>query len=141
MTDPFSRDDKSITPRAFTDADGRARLTEHFAVSGQSNAFQRFGSFSPWGRWLEVSAADHRTRRISLTEVLGAFDDPTRTEACKVLLSRGQTHDNSFDDVAGVYSADNGFFDCLFMIESDGASRGHGIHRDAAYIASEDMVT
>ena len=60
IADPFSYDPDSVTPRAFADVDGHARLTGRFVASGERNAFRTMGTFSPWGRWLEVSAAGHR---------------------------------------------------------------------------------
>jgi hypothetical protein len=120
MTDSLPRVENPITPRAFTDSAGCARLTDRFVTSGDRNAFQVMGVFSPWGRWLEVSAADHRTLRIPLTEVLGHFPDPVRPGLHKVALARGETRENSFQNLAGSYSHSNGFLSRWFQIEPDG---------------------
>jgi len=120
MTDPFSFDPTSLPPGALTDSAGRACLTGRFVASGQCNAFQRMGVFSPWGRWLEVSAADHRTRRIPLPEVLGQFADPAGPGVRKLTLARGETRENAFRDLAGVYIAGRGFGGRCFEIEPDG---------------------
>jgi hypothetical protein len=120
LTDPFSLDQYPVTPKAFTDANGQARLTGRFVVSGQRNAFQTLGLFSPWGRWLEVSAVDHPTRRIPLTEVVGPFADPARPVLRKVSLAGGATRKNPFRDLAGVYCGGGGFGGRWFEIEADG---------------------
>jgi hypothetical protein len=121
MTDAFPRDRGSFTPRDFTDADGRARLRGRFIVRGERNAFVTMGDFSPWGRWLEVSAVGHRTRRIALPAVLGDFVDAARPGLGKVGLERGESPEHSFRDLAGIYTAGvwwNG--GCAFVIEPDG---------------------
>jgi hypothetical protein len=121
ITDPFSHDSPPIPPRALTDDDGRARLTGRFVVHGERNAFRTMGLFSPWGRWLEVSAAGHGTRRIPLTEVLGQFVDPVRQGARNVALARGGTRADSFRDLAGIYTdGGRGFGGRWFEIEPDG---------------------
>ena len=120
MTDPFSLDPTSIPPTALTDAHGRARLRGRFIVRGERNAFLIMGGFSPWGRWLEISAADHRTLRVPLTEVLGPFADPARPGLGKVALDGGATRENPFRDLTGIYSQGGGFGGCWFKIEPDG---------------------
>ena len=120
ITDPFSLDPTSSSPRALTDGEGRARLTGRFAANGHRNAFRIMGTFSPWGRWLEVSAADHRARPIPLTEVLGPFADPARPGHRKVALDRGPTPEDSFRDLAGRYSLCYAFSGSWFKIEPDG---------------------
>jgi hypothetical protein len=120
LTDPFSYDPTSSPPRALTDDEGRARLTARFAASGHRNAFRIMGIFSPWGRWLEVSAANHRARRIPLTEVLGPFADPAAPGLGKVALDRGETPENLFRDLTGTFSRGGGFGGCWFKIEPDG---------------------
>jgi hypothetical protein len=121
ITDPFSHDSPPVPPRALTDNDGRARLTGRFVVHGERNAFRTMGLFSPWGRWLEVSAAGHGIRRIPLTEVLGQFADPARPIPRKVALARGEARADSFHDLAGVYTdGGRGFGGRWFEIKSDG---------------------
>jgi len=101
MTDPFNS--KMIPPNAFTGADGRAELTGRFRASGQRNAFQTMGVFSPWGRWLEVSAPDYQTVRIPLPEVMGPHIDLERRRLRTVSLTAGRTPEGSLDDIAGIY--------------------------------------
>jgi hypothetical protein len=121
LTDPFSFDENAAPPRAFADAAGRARLTTLFAVRGERSTFRIMGTFSPWGRWLEVSAEGHRTRRIALTEVLGAEADPTSPPSGTVALARGETPEGSFRDLAGAFMVGgNGFGGSAFTIEPDG---------------------
>jgi hypothetical protein len=121
ITDPFSLDSPSIPRRALTDADGWARLNDRFVVVGERNAFRTLALFSPWGRWLEVSAAGHETRRIPLTEVLGSFADPARPGLRKVALARGETRADTFRDLAGMYmDGGRGFGGRWFEIEPDG---------------------
>lgn len=120
MTDPFSRDSSPNPPRAFTDADGCARLTDGFIARGERNAFQTCGIFSSWGRWLEVSAEGHCTRRIPLPELLGSFSDPARQGVCEVRLTQGETPRNPLRCIAGSYSTGGGFGGCWLKIEPDG---------------------
>jgi hypothetical protein len=121
ITDPFPHDPDAVPARALTDEGGRARLAGRFVVEGQRTAFQTLGGFSPWGRWLEVSAAGHRTRRIPLTEALGLFVDPVRPVHGKVSLSRGETQTDGFRDLAGFYTnGPGGFGGCWLKIEPDG---------------------
>jgi hypothetical protein len=120
LTHPFSFDSDPPPSRALTDRGGHARLRGRFVASGQRNAFQTMGIFSPWGRWLEVSAANHRTRRIPLTEILGSFADPVRPSVGTVNLVRGETPENPFRGVADSYSVGSGFGGCWIEIEPDG---------------------
>ncbi|MDR3621130.1 MAG: hypothetical protein P4L85_17390 [Paludisphaera borealis] len=121
VADVFAYDPEASLKRDFTNADGRARLTESFLVEGERNAFQTMGVYSPWGRWLEVAAAGHRTRRISLTEVLGAIADPSRPGQGKISLSPGELPGEAFRDLAGIYLIDgHGFGGCSFLIGPDG---------------------
>ena len=83
--------------------------------------FARWGAFSPWGRWLEVSAVHYQTIRIALPEVL----EPNVELDCRHLrtvgLSKGTTPANSFRDIAGVYIIPSyGFGGSEFHIEPDG---------------------
>jgi hypothetical protein len=121
MTDPFALDTDATTPRAFTGADGRARLTGRFVATGQRNAFRTMADVSPWGRWLEIAAAGHRTRRVPLSDMLGPFVDPVRPGLGKVALTRGWSPDLPFRDLAGIYAAGgNGFGGSWFALEPDG---------------------
>jgi hypothetical protein len=121
ITDPFGDESTFPPPRAFTDHDGRVRLTNHFVVRGERNAFRIMGFFSPWGRWLEVSAAGYGTRRLPLTEPLGPFADPVRPSSREVALARGETRAGSFRDLAGMYTdGRQGFGGRWFEIEPDG---------------------
>ena len=120
IADPFSYDPDSVTPRAFADVNGHARLTGRFVASGERNAFRTMGTFSPWGRWLEVSAAGHRMVRMPLTEVLGPVADPACPCVGRVVLDRGPTPENAFGDLAGTYSGGGGFGGSWFKIEPDG---------------------
>jgi hypothetical protein len=103
LSDPFDDDPRATMPRALTDTSGRVRLIARFEVSGQHTAFQTIGSFSPWGRWLEVSAAGYRARRIPLIDVLGPFETSLQPSVHTVALARGKTPDDQFRDVAGQY--------------------------------------
>ncbi len=121
MIDPFSYDPSSPPPSALTDADGRARLSDRFTVCGERNAFLTMGTFSPWGRWLEISAAGHDTHRIPLTDLLGPFADPVRPDLLNIALARGETRADSFRDLAGLYTdGGQGFGGVWFEIEPDG---------------------
>jgi hypothetical protein len=120
ITDAFSDGPTSFSSRALADVGGCAILTGRFVVSGQRNAFQSLGTFSPWGQWLEVSAVEHRTIRIPLTQVLGLFADPDSPRLGKVALARGKSSENSFGDLAGTYSESWGFSGMLLKIELDG---------------------
>lgn len=121
ITDPFALDSDVPPPRTLTDRDGRARLTGRFVVRGDRNAFRTLGLFSPWGRWLEVSAAGRRTRRVPLPDVLGPFVDPARPGLGKVTLTSGATQDAPFRDLAGLYADGvRGFGGRGITIEPDG---------------------
>jgi hypothetical protein len=120
LTDPFFHDPNPISPRAFTDTEGHARLGGRFTARGQRNAFQAMGVYSPWGRWLEVSAANHRTRRVPLPELLGSDVDLACSPVAKVRLARGRTPKDAFGGVAGLYSAGGGFGGRWFEIAPDG---------------------
>jgi hypothetical protein len=124
MTDPFNS--TSIPPSAFTGADGRAKLTAYFKASGQRNAFRTMGAFSPWGRWLEVSAPHYQTVRIPLAEVLGPHTDLERPRLRKVGLTMGTTPEGPFHDIAGSYNPmDMVNAGCSFEIEPDGRFAWH----------------
>jgi hypothetical protein len=136
LTDPFSDEPIPKAPQALTDPDGTVRLPSRFVVSGERNAFCTIGAFSPWGRWLEVSAVNHRTRRIPLAELLGECADPSCPGIARVALERGRTQEDSFKDLAGCYSFGGGFGGCSFTIEPDGrfAWRAWGCtHYDKEY--------
>ena len=118
MTDPF--DVHAIPPAALTGPDGRARLTGRFPGTGERSAFLRFGVFSPWGRWLELSAPNFQTVRIPLPQVLGSDVVLADTHNQTVVLTRGKTPENSFRDVAGTYTQRLGMGGSGFRIELDG---------------------
>lgn len=120
VTDPFADEPTATPARALTDAGGRARIAGRFVASGHRNAFRDMGTYSPWGRWLEVSAAGHRTRRIPLTEVLGPATDLGRPGLGKVALEAGTTPDDPWRDLAGVYHRGGGFGGSWLKIEPDG---------------------
>jgi hypothetical protein len=51
-------DSRSTPVAAVTDSGGRAQLTDLFEATGQTIAWRTIGEFSPWGRWLEISAPE-----------------------------------------------------------------------------------
>ncbi len=119
ISDTFN--DDWVTPHALAGPDGRARLTGGFAASGQRNAFRTMGEFSPWGRWLEVSAANHQTLRVALPEIVGADLGLERRRDHTVELANGKTPDGSFRDIAGAYViGGSGFGFSAFAIAPDG---------------------
>jgi hypothetical protein len=119
MTDPFD-DEVAPLPSAFTDRNGRVRLTSRFVSYGERNAFWTMGEFSPWGRWLEVRSPGYGVRRLSLTEVFGPFADLTRPGLGKISLARGEATE-PFRDLAGRYIGEsNGTGGRWMKIESDG---------------------
>lgn len=121
LTDPFLTDPTASPPRALTDRDGRARLSDRFEADGAWNMFWTLGVYSPWGRWLEVSAANHQTVRIPLSEVLGPIADLDQPARGTVSLSRGKTPEDSYRDLAGTYTtASTGFSGNRFEIKPDG---------------------
>jgi hypothetical protein len=100
---PDAFNSTSLPPRALTGSDGRARVTCRFEVNGVRSAFQRIGTYSAWGRWLEIDATGYQRLRTSLPEVLGDSLDPDRPLVATVALARGNTRDNSFRKIAGTY--------------------------------------
>jgi hypothetical protein len=125
ITDAFNA--TSIPPKAFTGVDGRAQLTARFEANGQRNAFRTMGAFSPWGRWLEVSAADYRTVQMPLPDVLGRHTDLESACLQMVSLTKGKTPEGSFHDIAGSYNQlDMVNAGCSFEIEPDGRFAWHG---------------
>ncbi len=118
LDSPF--EPNAATPKGFTGADGRVCLTRCFQASGERNAFRVMGRFSTWGRWLEVFAAGHRTRRIALPEVMGPTADAARPAPGKVCLARGKPPENAFADLAGQYSVRGIYGGRLLQIEPDG---------------------
>jgi hypothetical protein len=118
MTDPF---DQTSTPmKTIADADGRAQLAGRFQAVGERIAWRTFGSFSSWGRWLEISAPEYQTVQIPLTEVLGPDVSLENPGARKVRLIRGKTPGNLFRDLAGHYSTSIHVVGIDFQIEQDG---------------------
>ena len=70
ISDTF--DDEWAIPMTFGGPDGRARLSGRFRAFGERNVFRIMAEFSPWGRWLEISAPNYQTLRVTLPEVVGA---------------------------------------------------------------------
>ncbi len=110
-----------ITACALTSANGRARLTDRLPARGAKSAFQTFGSFSPWGRWLEVAAPGYRTALVPLPEALGPHVDLCQSRIHRVLLTKGTSPPAPFADVAGDYFWPGGQdAGALFRIAPDG---------------------
>jgi hypothetical protein len=120
VTDAFLNDSTANSRKALTDAHGYARLSDKFKVHGQQNAFTTLGVFSPWGRWLEISAPDYATIRVPLVSVLGSLGDPARPGGGTLALSHGRMLDETLCDLEGEYSVLNPFSSCSFRIEPDG---------------------
>jgi hypothetical protein len=118
---PFWHDEPSMPPAAFTDSAGRAQLTGRFESRGQRNAFQSFGSFSPWGHWLELHAPGYRNVHMPLTVVVAAHNDLQSLSTETISLDPGRSPDDSCRDIAGTYStASTGFGGCSLEILADG---------------------
>ena len=101
LTDPFG---VASTPHgSLTGPDGCARLSTRFQAFGERTAFHTFGSFSTRGWWLTVSAPEYQTRRIPLPEILGPQIDLNQSAFEKVLLAKGKSPVNSYNDIAGTY--------------------------------------
>jgi hypothetical protein len=123
MVDPIPRGfgSEPIPLCDFTSAEGDASLTDSFVAVGQSNAFRTMGLFSPWGRWLEVSADRYQTLRVPLVDVVDPVADLENPPPARVELVKGRTARNSCDDLAGTYrSAFTGFGGSTFEIQPDG---------------------
>jgi hypothetical protein len=119
LRNPFASD--SIPPCTFTDADGRAVLTGRFAASGERNLFREMGVISTWGRWLEVAAPGFQTARLALPEVLSPTVDLESTALGKVTLTRGETPEPQFGDLAGYYHTPfTGYGGTTITIDPDG---------------------
>jgi hypothetical protein len=108
------------SPSAFTGPDGHVRLTENVTAQGERNALWTMGQFSPWGRWLEISAPGYRTRRIPLPDVLGPVADSVHPKPGKVVLAQGKTPPDSCRDLAGFYIIGYGFGGEWIQVEADG---------------------
>ncbi len=102
ISNPFDSD--WAAPQALTKQDGRAHLTARFPASGEQNAFRDFGTFSPWGRWLEVSAVRFQTSRMPLQSVIEPTVELDRNGALKIELTKGKARESSFLDLAGKYA-------------------------------------
>jgi hypothetical protein len=89
---------------ALTDRQGRARLVSRFIAEAEHNAFQTMGGFSPWGRWLEVSAAGYKTVRMPLSEVIGFHGELGRPYVRTIALDRGTTPKDPCADICGIYT-------------------------------------
>jgi hypothetical protein len=127
LTDAFSSlgrwifDEPLVPSRAFTDQRGRARLTSRFKANGERNAFGCVGFFSPWGRWLEISAAGYRTARIPLPEVIGQFGEIGLPCVGRVALQPGDDLERPCHEIAGHYlEASAGFGSREIEITRDG---------------------
>jgi hypothetical protein len=120
VTDAFFDDSSANRPEALTDAGGHARLSDRFRIRGEQNAFMTLGVFSPWGRWLEISAASYRTVRVPLVHVLGPVADPAYPGVGLVALDRGPTNEDAFPEISGEYSDGSGTGGRRFKITSDG---------------------
>jgi hypothetical protein len=118
---PLWDEERSMPPAAFTDCAGRAQLTGRFEARGQRNAYQSFGSFLPWGRWLEVHAPGYRTVHIPLPEVVAAQIDLQHPATETISLVPGQSPEDSCRDIAGTYATPfTGFGGLSFEILADG---------------------
>jgi hypothetical protein len=105
LTDAFrSMSEDTVPSGAFTDVHGRATLRGSFETSGDRTAFKDIGVFSPWGYWLDVSAAGYCTLRIPLPDALGPRIELERPGPGKVALDRGQTAESHCRDIAGRYT-------------------------------------
>ena len=120
ISDPF--DQESLPSTAVADAGGRVRLTGRFEIFGERSTFQQIGVFSSWGRWVEIVANGYQTVRIPLPELLGPLVVLDRRRVGKVALTRGETDEASFSDVAGTYGAESIEYlgIGLFRISADG---------------------
>jgi hypothetical protein len=106
ISDPFgfeSENRATCTPMAYTASDGCVRLTCRLPAFGERNAFRSMGAFSPWGRWLEISAVHFQTMRVALPEALGSHIELGSGSRHRVELATGTTPDASFPDIAGTY--------------------------------------
>lgn len=114
-------DEPAIQPATFTDRTGRACLTGRFHARGQRNAFQSFGSFSPWGQWLEIHAQGYATLRVPLPEAVAGQNDLQHRALQTIALVRGKSPDDPCSDIAGTYSTrSNGFGGDALEILADG---------------------
>ncbi len=118
LINPFDR--FSTPPSDLSDADGRTRMTARLPGRGERIAFMQFGDFSPWGRWLEVCAANYQTLRLPLPHVLGRHVVLGETHLQTVALTSGKTPEDAFRHIAGSYSTRGGFGGSSFRIEPDG---------------------
>jgi hypothetical protein len=97
-------DREALGPRGLTDRLGRVQLADDFTADGQCNALRYMGSFSTWGRWLEVTAAGFQSTRIPLGEVIGMEADLARPPLAHVQLTKGVTPSAEFVEIAASYS-------------------------------------
>lgn len=119
LTDPFYPD--SDSPKALTGRDGRAILRGRFQAFGDAIALRKIGTFSPWGRWLEVTATGFQPVRVALPEVFGMEVDLRAVPVHTIALTRGPDPVPAFSDLAGTYEAGHtGFSYEAFQIEPDG---------------------
>ena len=88
---------------------------------GERNAFRTMGEFSPWGRWLEISAPNYQTLRVTLSEIVGAELGLEHRRRLTIGLAKGKTPDGPFRDIAGAYvMGGSGFGFSAFVIAPDG---------------------
>jgi hypothetical protein len=121
LTDQFPIVYEARSSQALTEPAGRAHVTGVFEVVGRFNAFRDWGVMVPWGRWLDVSAADHRGRRLALTEILGSRADAHLPDLGTVALALGEPPAKQFGDLAGSYNKNgDGSQRCWLNIEPDG---------------------
>jgi hypothetical protein len=122
ISNPFEKiaEPDSPSPSAFTGPDGHVQLTENVTAQGERNVLWTMGEFSPWGRWLEVSAPGHRARRIPLTDALGPVADSVHPRPMKIVLAQGETPAASCEDLAGFYSNGGYFGGYWIRVEPDG---------------------
>jgi hypothetical protein len=110
LTDAFRSMNENTAPSgAFTDLHGRATLTDSFLANGDRTAFHDVGVFTPWGHWLEVSAADYRTLLIALPDVLGLRIDLRHPGLGRAVLERGKTPEATCCDIAGRHDTVGGY--------------------------------
>ena len=101
ITDAF---DKTATPpRAFTGDDGRASVTAPFQVEGSRNAFRGTKDFSPWGRWVEVSAPGYQDVCLPTTEALQGRTNLVDPHFREIALARGITPEPTNREIAATY--------------------------------------
>ena len=110
----------SPAPMAIGGDDGLVRVTGRFATSGERAAFLRFGEFSPWGWWLDVSAPGYRTSRIPLPKALGVAVTLGRNDPRTISLAKGKTDETTFCKVSETFFRSRGIGGVTFWFDPDG---------------------